>query len=62
MYMILYMYMCIYIPKPLKAQRPSPVSRPAGKSTPGLHNKIPAHKIFARVWVAQKSFLFIGSG
>ena len=24
--------------------------------TPGLHNKIPAHKIFARVWVAQKSF------
>ena len=23
--------------------------------TPGLHNKIPAHKIFARVWVAQKS-------
>ena len=29
--------------------------------TTGLHNKIPAHKIFARVWVAQKSF-FIGSG
>ena len=25
--------------------------------TPGLHNKIPAHKIFARVWVAQKSFV-----
>ena len=25
-------------------------------STPGLHNKIPAHKIFARVWVAQQSF------
>ena len=25
--------------------------------TPGLHNKIPAHKIFARVWVAQKPFL-----
>ena len=24
--------------------------------TPGLHNKIPAHKIFARAWVAQKSF------
>ena len=24
-------------------------------NTPGLHNKIPAHKIFARVWVAQKS-------
>ena len=24
--------------------------------TPGLHNKIPARKIFARVWVAQKSF------
>ena len=25
--------------------------------TPGLHNKIPAHKIFARGWVAQKSFV-----
>ena len=30
--------------------------------TPGLHNKIPAYKIFARGWVAQKSFFFIGSG
>ena len=26
-------------------------------STPGLHNKIPAHKTFARVWVAQESIL-----
>ena len=25
--------------------------------TPGLHNKIPAHKIFARVWVAQESIV-----
>ena len=25
-------------------------------STTGLHNKIPAHKIFARVWVAQEPF------
>ena len=25
--------------------------------TPGLHNKIPALKIFARGWVAQKSFV-----
>ena len=25
-----------------------------GFTTPGLHNKIPAHKIFARVWVAQE--------
>ena len=25
--------------------------------TPGLHNKIPAHKIFARVWVAQEPFV-----
>ena len=24
------------------------------RGTPGLHNKIPAHKIFARVWVAQE--------
>ena len=31
-------------------------------NTPGLHNKIPAHNIFARVWVAQKSFFVIGSG
>ena len=22
--------------------------------TPGLHNKIPPHKIFARVWIAQE--------
>ena len=27
------------------------------RPTPGLHNKIPAHKIFARVWVAQESFV-----
>ena len=31
-------------------------------TTPGLHNKIPANKIFARVWVAQKSLFVIGSG
>ena len=30
--------------------------------TPGLHNKIPAQKIFARGWVAQICLLFIGSG
>ena len=30
--------------------------------TLGLHNKIPAHKIFARVWVAQEPICFIGSG
>ena len=29
-------------------------------ATPGLHNKIPAHKIFARVWLAQEPILFIG--
>ena len=27
-------------------------------NTPGLHNKIPAHKIFARVWVAQESIFY----
>ena len=27
-------------------------------STPGLHNKIPAHKIFARVWVAQEPIFY----
>ena len=31
-------------------------------TTPGLHNKIPAHKIFAKVWVAQEPICFIGSG
>ena len=30
--------------------------------TPGLHYNIPAHKIFARVWVAQEPICFIGSG
>ena len=27
------------------------------QDTPGLHNKIPANKIFARVWVAQEPIL-----
>ena len=27
-------------------------------ATPGLHNKIPALKIFARGWVAQESFFY----
>ena len=27
--------------------------------TPGLHDKIPAHKIFARVWVAQEPIVYI---
>ena len=26
--------------------------------TPGVHNKIPAHKIFARVWVAQEPICY----
>ena len=26
------------------------------RATPGLHNKIPAQKIFARVWAAQEPF------
>ena len=33
-----------------------PRRRRQGGTTPGLHNKIPAHKIFARGWVAQTSF------
>ena len=28
------------------------------RCTPGLHNKIPAHKIFARVWVAQEPICY----
>ena len=51
--MYTYIYIYIYVSK-------SNVGR--GDGTPGLHNKIPAHKIFARVWVAQKSLFFIGSG
>ena len=30
----------------------------ASNRTPGLHNKIPAYKIFARGWVAQKSICY----
>ena len=58
------MYIYIYIPQ-AGACRHGARSRRAAEAwdffylqvdTPGLHNKIPAHKIFARVWVAQKSF------
>ena len=31
---------------------------PTGGSTPGLHNKIPALKIFARGWVAQEPIFY----
>ena len=30
--------------------------------TPGLHNNIPAHKIFARVWVAQEPIFYTING
>ena len=39
------------------SQLGSPESVRASDSTPGLHNKIPALKIFARGWVAQESFV-----
>ena len=29
--------------------------------TPGLHNKIPAYKTFARGWVAQMSFSLVAA-
>ena len=54
--MCVYIYIYMYInPTLITISESSPSSGGSGP-TPGLHNKIPAHKIFARVWVAQKSF------
>ena len=39
---------------PGTAPAPTPAPVQPRRFTPGLHNKIPAHKIFARVWVAQE--------
>ena len=63
-YIHIYIYIYTYIHTHthlsyLPAQRPS--RRPKLQRldvTPGLHNKIPAHKIFARVWVAQESIFY----
>ena len=38
---------------------PHALERKQQKHTPGLHNKIPAQKIFARVWVAQEPIFYI---
>ena len=66
MYVYIYIYTHIYIyiythlgPAPCRG---APCTRGASevrtsRCTPGLHNKIPAHKIFARVCIAQKSLL-----
>ena len=68
MYTITYAYgvcvcMCIIIHVCVCIQNRYTIQSRAGRRaatynmcmcTPGLHNKIPAHKIFARVWVAQE--------
>ena len=57
----LYIYTYIYIYIYLYAQDSRPDTRGVDprheqdrRSTAVLHNKIPPHKIFARVWVAQE--------
>ena len=46
--MYIHIYIYIYIWTAVLGLRPPLLN------SPGLHNKIPAHKIFARVWVAQE--------
>ena len=41
---------------------PDLLARVVSCVTPGLHNKIPALKVFARGWVAQEIVFFIDSG
>ena len=63
-YPIIYIYIYIYIYNHREvygwewsySDHANPMFQATWRATPGLHNKIPAHKIFARVWVAQKSF------
>ena len=65
----MYIYIYIYINKQqqyLNNNMRNTATSPAkprswgatNRTTPGLHNKIPAHNIFARVWVAQESIFF----
>ena len=65
-YIYIYIHICSPFPTeglldhPPEAVDGPPLGHPVAvvlgpATTPGLHNKIPAHKIFARVWVAQKS-------
>ena len=60
----MYIYIYIYIEREREIFTPSgkpsthparPVRSPGESTTPGLHNKIPALKIFARGWVAHES-------
>ena len=44
--LVIYIYICVFMLAALLRQR-------GRRNTPGLHNKIPAFKIFARGWVAQ---------
>ena len=57
MYMYIYIYIYIYVHHSREAmQSPFAATMLEARCTPGLHNKIPAYNIFARGWVAQKSF------
>ena len=47
----IYIYMYIHTTRPHWRRPPVGI---AGVYTPALHSKIPAHKIFARVWLAQE--------
>ena len=55
-YVYIHTYICIYLP-PSRRRRGAYGRAPICPGTPGLHNKIPAHKIFARVWVDQESIV-----
>ena len=62
-YIYIYMYMHIYVYAYIYIYMHTYIHpHMDSKHTPGLHSKIPAHKIFARVWAAQKSFFLIGNG
>ena len=45
-------------PRRNSASSQLPGRPPKEPRTPGLHNKIPAHKIFARGWVAQEPIFY----
>ena len=62
-YIYIYIHTCVQHTKAKGARGTSRITISTLRNTAaGLHNKIPAHKIFARVWVAQESLCFIGSG
>ena len=76
-YIYIHIYVCMWytIHARVKHRDASPFSQPRNcrrkenssrshppPRTPGLHNKIPAHKIFARVWVRKDENLVMETG